>query len=305
MTIGNSAFLDAALTSLVIPDSVVTIDSGAFRGSPLTTLTLGASVETIGGAAFMDAVLTSLVLPDTLVSIENDVFRSSTLTSLVIPDSVETIGNNAFLNNPLASLTLGNGLQTIGNSAFRGHEINSVVIPASVTQIGTLAFLAGTGILGSAVMQGPAPTIAAASASGSFSSDPSDKIIYYPVAFAAQYTDPWQEYTTRPGATLVFELDGHGSAVDGITVIPGESVPAPTFPSASGYTFAGWFTTDDFSTPFDFGADLVVGETTAYAQWVSTGSSGGADDGSGGADGPELAATGTDISPGRHVHRVR
>ncbi len=287
VTIGGAAFSDTALTSLAIPDSVVTIGGDAFRGSPLTSLTLGTSVESIGGAAFLGAVLTSLILPDSLVSIGNDNFRNSSLTSLIIPDSVVTIGNNAFLNNPLTSLTLGNSLQTIDNEVFRGHELTSVVIPASVTQIGTLAFLSNGATLTSVVMQGPAPTIAAASANGSFSSDPSDKTIYYPVAFAAQYTSPWQGYTTAMGATLDFDLDGNGSAIAGVTVIPAQSVPAPAAPTAAGFTFGGWFTASDFATPFDFGAPLAAGQTTAFAQWLTAGTAGG----------PALAATGVDTSP--------
>lgn len=287
VSIGNSAFSGAALTSLVIPDSVVTISDDAFRGSPIASLTLGASLETLGGGAFMNAVLTTLVLPDALVSIGNDVFRSSSITSLIIPDSVVAIGNSAFLLNPLTSLTLGNSLQTIGNQTFRGHELTTVVIPATVTQIGTLAFLPGVSILTSVVMQGAAPTIAAASANGSFGSDPTDKIVYYPAAFAAQYTSPWQEYTTAMGATLDFELGGNGSAIAGVTVIPAQSVPAPAAPSAAGFTFGGWFTASDYATPFDFGAPLAAGQSTAYAQWISLGAPGG----------PTLPVTGADTSP--------
>lgn len=290
-TIGGASFSGATLTALVIPDSVVTIGSDAFRGSPLTVLALGASVESIGGAAFLDAVLTTLDLPDSLVSIGVDNFRNSSLTALVIPDSVVSIGNNAFFTNPLTSLTLGNSLNTVGNEAFRGHELTSLVIPASVTQIGFNAFLSSSpDNLASVVMQGAAPTIVAASANGSFG-DAAGKIVYYPVAFAAQYVSPWEEYMTAPGATVSFDLDGNGSAIEAVTVIPGQSVAAPADPTATGYTFVGWFTASDYATAFDFGALLEAGASVAFAEWVAAGAPGDA------TEGPALAATGSDVSP--------
>lgn len=287
VTIDSAAFSGGALTSLVIPDSVETIGSDAFRYSALMTLTLGASVETIGGAAFMDATLAVLALPDSLVSIGGDAFRSSMLASLVIPNSVVSIGNNAFLNNPLTSLTLGSSLETIGDEAFRGHQLPSLVVPASVTDIGYFAFSSSPDSLTSVIMQGAAPSILAASANGSFGSSTAGKTVYYPLAFATGYTSPWEEYTTAVGASIDFDLGGNGSAIAGVTVIPGQSVPAPPAPAAPGFTFGGWYTASDHATPFDFGAGLEAGQTTAYAQWISQAVPGA----------PGLAATGVDTSP--------
>ncbi|MFQ8923070.1 MAG: leucine-rich repeat domain-containing protein, partial [Clostridium paraputrificum] len=73
--IGQNAFRDnRTITSMKIPDNIISIEDGAFKGtSSLTNVTLGNGLETIGGSAF----------------------ESSGITSIEIPDSVTSIGNNA------------------------------------------------------------------------------------------------------------------------------------------------------------------------------------------------------------------
>ena len=100
VTIGYSAFYScSSLTSVVIGDSVTSIGSYAFDNcNRLTSVDIGDSVTSIGDWAFDNCdSLTSVVIPDGVTSIGSYAFRScSSLTSVVIGDSVTSIGYSAF-----------------------------------------------------------------------------------------------------------------------------------------------------------------------------------------------------------------
>ena len=77
--IGNNALENCTkLTSVTIPDSIITIGQFAFNNcTSLTSVNIGDSVTTIGNHAF---------------------YRCTSLTSVTIPDSVTTIDGSAFYN---------------------------------------------------------------------------------------------------------------------------------------------------------------------------------------------------------------
>ncbi len=105
-----------------IPDSVTSIENGAFRGcSSLKSITIPDSVTSIGSSAF---------------------YGCSSLTSITIPSSVTSIGNSTFdLCRSLTSVTIGNGVTSIGEEAFAScSSLTSITIPGSVTSIGEWAF---------------------------------------------------------------------------------------------------------------------------------------------------------------------
>jgi len=95
------------LTSVVIPDSVVSIDTYAFNAcTGLANLTLGTGITSIGSYAF---------------------YGCENLTDVVLPASIRTIGIRAFDNCPrLANLTT-----APGNSAYR--SVDGVLINQSGT----------------------------------------------------------------------------------------------------------------------------------------------------------------------------
>ena len=109
------------LTSVVIPDSVLSIGSYAFKGcTNLTSVTIGKSVRTIHESAFMYCSgLTELILPDSLTRIDTNAFLGTGLTYLTIPDSVTTIMSPILSNCPnLVSVHLGKGITSIDNNEF-------------------------------------------------------------------------------------------------------------------------------------------------------------------------------------------
>lgn len=104
-TIGTSAFYKADVTSVTLPECVVTIGKNAFSNcGSLTSVTLPESVTAIGEYAFRGTKLTSIKLAEGLESIGNYAFQKTDLTSVDIPKSVTTIGRSAFNCDNLSTL---------------------------------------------------------------------------------------------------------------------------------------------------------------------------------------------------------
>lgn len=66
--------------------------------------------------------------------------------------------------------------------------------------------------------------------------------------------------------TLTFDTMG-GSMVEPDTALYLETFTAPEPPTRTGYDFAGWYADSEFTTPFDFTAE-VSADATAYAMWT-------------------------------------
>ena len=99
-TIGEHAFRYHGLTSIVIPNSIKTIEGYAFSYcSSIASVTIPDSVTSIKYNAFMACTsLTSIVIPTSVTIIEPYTFSSSGLTSITIPSSVTSIGTGAFFS---------------------------------------------------------------------------------------------------------------------------------------------------------------------------------------------------------------
>ncbi len=155
-SIGENAFAGCAgLTTLTLNEGLKTINGGAFMGCPVKTLIIPNSVKTLDTAyyqrgAFKDCTkLTSITIGDGLKSIPEHSFANCTaLKTLVIGDGVETIGTYAFGGCvSLESITFGDSLLTVGNNVFENCEsIVLVDIPGSVQSIGENAFAGCTGL---------------------------------------------------------------------------------------------------------------------------------------------------------------
>ncbi len=160
--IGNSAFRLNQLTSVILPESLISIESQAFQVNQLTSVIFPDSVISIGNAAFQinalasinipngmtsiasqtfnGNLLTSLTIPDNVTSIESNAFSQNQLTNLIIPDGVNSVATNAFRSNQLTNVTIGNGLSIIVAETFMDNPLTSVIIGNNVTTIQEFAF---------------------------------------------------------------------------------------------------------------------------------------------------------------------
>ena len=152
----------ASLTSISIPDSVVSLGEGSFsRCSSLTSVSLGKNIISIGTLAFSyctnlvfdyhgtlgnwlllsgklslhgfithlhfdgsNQECTEIVVPNGVISIDSYAFTGcQSITSIFIPDSVTSIGAYAFERcNALTSINIPNFVTTIGTYAFTGCQ---------------------------------------------------------------------------------------------------------------------------------------------------------------------------------------
>ncbi len=143
MSIGSGAFQNAALTSVNIPNSVTSIGIQAFQNTALTSVNIPNGVTSIEVGTFLDCTsLSSVTIPNSVTSIGIQAFQNTALSSVNIPGSVASIGVSAFLDcTSLNSVTLQNGVTSIGDNAFSRTALISVIIPNSVTSIGKSAFM--------------------------------------------------------------------------------------------------------------------------------------------------------------------
>ena len=144
--INPRAFADCwRLTSVVIPEGVVTIGNSAFESCDnLTEISIPNSVTIIGESAFAHCIsLTSIVLPESVTIIGNQAFYGCIrLIGINIPSSVTSIGWGLFYGcSGLTGVNISNSVTSIEHLTFYGcSSLASINIPSSVTSIGNSAF---------------------------------------------------------------------------------------------------------------------------------------------------------------------
>ncbi|MEE1290147.1 MAG: leucine-rich repeat domain-containing protein [Spirochaetota bacterium] len=156
----------SAANDVTIPDSVTTVNSGAFVNcknvetlvigngltsldnlpitSALKSITIGNNIKSIGYNTFKGCnKLASVTIGNRVTSIDDNAFRDcSSLTSVTIPDSVTEIGNYAFSGcNGLKNIRISKNVTKIKDYTFSNcSNLTSIAIPDSVTSIGNNAF---------------------------------------------------------------------------------------------------------------------------------------------------------------------
>ena len=174
-TIGVAAMTHLNVTTFTIPNSVTTIEDGAFSGcTELTSVYIGTGLEHIGenifnecnqlktveinsnalvsknytteeinvSGLFWGSSVEELVLGENVTSVGERAFVRSNFKSLKMSDNLTTIGDYAFWECPkLTSIEFSNNLEHIGQWAFTScQELPSIIIPQSVKCIDLFAF---------------------------------------------------------------------------------------------------------------------------------------------------------------------
>lgn len=80
--------------------------------------------------------------------------------------------------------------------------------------------------------------------------------------------------STPVSYTVTFNANGHGTAPSSQTIVSGGLVTEPTAPTASGYTFGGWYKEAACTNAWNFSTDTVTATTILYAKWTEASSGG-------------------------------
>ncbi|NLE06971.1 MAG: leucine-rich repeat domain-containing protein, partial [Crenarchaeota archaeon] len=122
----------SSITYAVLTDSIAALPYGLFEGaSALSSVTMGASVNTIGERAFAATALTAVPVADVnlITAIADYAFAGCSMTSLTLWNGLVSIGAYAFANSYLYN-----------EHTFIGNNISSLDIPSTVDTIGEYAF---------------------------------------------------------------------------------------------------------------------------------------------------------------------
>lgn len=152
--IGYAVFRDCiGITSIVIPDSVISIDGSAFSScTSLAEITVSPdnkNYSSVDGVLFnkdgSELIVypkgngrSAYTVPDGVTSISDSAFSGCTsLAEITIPDSVTSIGSSAFSDcTSLLKVKLSNNLTIIETGTFRGcTSLTEITIPDGVTVI--------------------------------------------------------------------------------------------------------------------------------------------------------------------------
>ena len=130
------------LTSIEIPNSVISIGENAFSGCPLETLVIGC--KNIGNGLFrgIDS-LKKVTLCEGVESIGSQAFSNCSISEIEFPASLTSIGGQAFYNNPISVLTLDKNIKEVLRSAFSGCPIEELYVntSASINTVFTFSHL--------------------------------------------------------------------------------------------------------------------------------------------------------------------
>lgn len=297
-TIGHAAFEKSAVTSVTIPDSVTAILDRAFANCfQLTNISIPNSVTSIGFSAFEHCTsLKSITLPSSLRNISMFLFHNcSQLTTIQIPDSVLSIQDYAFGNCiSLETIHIPVSVTSIGNRAFAGCPSSmTVTYSGSKKQWDSITGkdeLLNIPLICNKLEATFNPDNGDPTVTKFIDNDKNSKfaeLVPEPIkenhTFAGWYNGNEKfDFTTVPTGdvtltakwninqyTVKFVSD-HGSFADQ-TIEYGGTIKTDklTIPEVEGYTFDGWYTTNDtHSTEFDF-TQPIKSNTTVYAKWTA------------------------------------
>lgn len=254
-----------------------------FQGSQvnLKSVTISEGITTIGEVAFSEcSYLANVSLPNSLVSIGQSAFdECSALTSITIPSSVTSIGHFAFRNSGLTDLYYA-GTKAQWNSVSLGSDIfRYISITPTIHWRCTATFdMQGPGTapaaqtvysgVANALTEPTAPTATGYDFDGWYG----DAACTEAFDFTAALDDNVTVYAkwTALENTIIFDLDGRGSAISNQTIYSGNTVTEPNVQFDGTDGIEGWYTDAGRTLKYDF-TTVVDHSFTLYAKWAAAG----------------------------------
>jgi hypothetical protein len=156
--IGEAAFYNKRIISVIIPEGVTVIGKSAFENSgQLVSVTIPNSITIISDRAFSECrALTTITIPNSVTAIGNLAFyECSRLESLTLPSGIKSIGIGAFASSGLKSFKWPASITKTQNGNFEGYSLGmlqgcsnlqTITIPEGVTEIGRYTFYGCTAL---------------------------------------------------------------------------------------------------------------------------------------------------------------
>lgn len=153
----RGSFYFPDLSSITLPEGVITIGNDAFNGTKLTEVAIPSSVEVIGARCFFSTPLTVVAFPkeSNLKTIGSHAFASTKLLSVEIPGKCETINNNAFDTSAVTSVIFPESLTYIGHAAFNKTSLQEIVLPVNLSYCEDWAFAQCPNLISVTLCQNP------------------------------------------------------------------------------------------------------------------------------------------------------
>ena len=141
-TINEGAFQKCSFSEVVVSENVSEIVYAAFSYSmELEKVVLPQNLKAIEWGAFSECEnLTEADLPSGLEILDTSSFYKTGITSVTVPGTVTEVGYGAYKESQVAELTLEEGIEVIWGEAFKDTQLKSVVIPDSITHMGGHVF---------------------------------------------------------------------------------------------------------------------------------------------------------------------
>ena len=224
------------------------------------------STDYTGNAGFTAAVGTALTYtftPNTLYKVDKVIYNGSDVTG--------ELSGNAYTAPALA----GNATLSVSFKFIGGGGTDTYTVTFNANGHGT-APASQTVLSGNKASEPTAPTASGWTFGGWYKDSSCTETQKYdfntPVTANLTLYAKWTEDTPTPPVpvthTVSFSMNGHGTQVPYQTVADGAKATKPADPTASGYTFKGWYTDSTFQTAFDFNT-AIHADTTLYAKWVT------------------------------------
>lgn len=134
----------SVFNEITLPNTVTTLESGAFQGSVITNFNMPNSIINIGDYCFADTLyLQSINFSNNLEVVGDYAFMRSDLQIVTFPSSLKTIGSYVFLDASIRKITFENGSnnKSIGEYAFlQTADLVSVTLPNTLIALGENTF---------------------------------------------------------------------------------------------------------------------------------------------------------------------